>query len=183
MAGLAENGINVGCGVLPSVPGKMDDDGIYGNDGNRGTETRLPVEEPRGTNLNFSSKGKSDTKGQADVPLCFDSLTPGEVIHGSRSRNVKHAWHRLADQVWRIEMILPPLNVTRVDHVGARHKWDTLTPHSGNCSVSKSSVGMNYTPVHSPKNIKNHKPASYLRTLRSCRQSECTQMRARIRAK
>ena len=35
-AGLAERGLNVGCGVNPSVPGKMDDDGIYGNDGQRG---------------------------------------------------------------------------------------------------------------------------------------------------
>ena len=35
-AGLAERGINVGCGCYPSVPGKMDDDGIYGNDGHRG---------------------------------------------------------------------------------------------------------------------------------------------------
>ncbi len=38
VGGLAERGINVGCGVNPSVPGKMDDDGIYGNDGQRGNE-------------------------------------------------------------------------------------------------------------------------------------------------
>ncbi len=37
VGGLAERGINVGCGVNPSVPGKMDPDrAIYGNDGTMG---------------------------------------------------------------------------------------------------------------------------------------------------